>query len=72
MSELDCPVVLVAKTDKASHWPSVVVLDGAGRVRTFSSDRSDYVRADGWRMASAIAESREVGDTLKPCLLPCR
>ena len=72
MSELECPVVLVAKTDKASHWPSVVVRDGAGRVRTFSSDRSDYVRADGWRMASAIAESREVGDTLKPCLSPCR
>jgi len=72
MSELDCPVVLVAKTDKASRWPSVVVRDGAGRVRTFSSDRSDYVRADGWRMASAIAESREVGDTLKPCLSPCR
>ena len=45
MSELDCPVVLVAKTDKASRWPSIVVRDGAGRVRTISADRSDYVRA---------------------------
>jgi hypothetical protein len=71
-SELDCPVVLVAKTDKAAHWPSVVVRDGAGRVRTFAADRSDYVKADAWRMSSAIAESREVGDTLKPCPSPCR
>ena len=67
MSELDCPVVLIGKRDKASSLPSVVVRDGAGRVRTMSADNSD-----GWKIASAISESRDIGDTLKPCPSPCR
>ena len=70
MSELDCPVVLVAKTDKAALSPSVVVRDGAGRVRTLAYGSGDL--NDGWKIAAAIADSREVGDTLKPCLSPCR
>lgn len=70
MSELDCPVVLVAKTDKAVLMPSVVVRDGAGRVRTLAYGSGDF--NDGWKIAAAIADSREVGDTLKPCLSPCR
>lgn len=62
MSELDCPVILVAKSDKASNRPSIVVRDGAGRVRTMATDQSN-----GWRMPEAICHSRNVGDTLKPC-----
>ena len=70
MTELDCPVVLVAKTDKAVARPSVVVRDGAGRVRTLAHGSGDF--NDGWKIAAAIADSREVGDTLVPCLSPCR
>ena len=70
MSELDCPVVLLAKTDKAAPSPSVVVLDGAGRVRTLAYGPGDL--DDGWKIAAAIADSRDVGDTLKPCPSPCR
>lgn len=62
MSELDCPVVLIGKTDKASNLRSIVVRDGAGRVRTIAEDNYD-----GWKMPSAITESRNIGDTLKPC-----
>ena len=65
MSELDCPVVLVGKTDKASHRPSIVVRDGSGRVRTMATDNSN-----GWRMPEAISHSRNIGDTLKPCPSP--
>ena len=67
MSELDCPVVLIGKTDKASRIPSVVVRDGSGRVRTMSADSDD-----GYKMPGAIADSRNIGDTLKPCVSPCR
>jgi hypothetical protein len=67
MTELDCPVVLIGKTDKASLRPSIVVRDGAGRVRTMSANNGD-----GWKMPSAIAESRSIGDTLKPCVLAGR
>lgn len=62
MSELDCPVVLIGKTDKASNRPSIVVRDGAGRVRTMATDNGN-----GWRMPEAISASRIIGDTLKPC-----
>lgn len=67
MSELDCPVVLIGKTDKASRIPSVVVRDGSGRIRTMSADSGD-----GYKMPSAIADSRNIGDTLKPCVSHCR
>jgi hypothetical protein len=67
MSELECPVVLIGKTDKAARMPSIVVRDGAGRVRTMATDNGD-----GWRMPTSIADSRNIGDTLKPCISPCR
>ncbi len=63
MSELDCPVILIGKTDKAVDFPSVVVRDGRGRVRTFNHC-GNY---DSHGLPSAIADSRNIGDTLKPC-----
>jgi len=62
MSELECPVVLIGKTDKAVSSPSIVVEDAKGRVRTFAAGNGD-----GWKMSKAIAESRNIGDTLKTC-----
>lgn len=63
MTELDCPIILIGKTDKAVDSPAIVVRDAAGRVRTF-----EYVPMRGSSsMPQAISESREVGDTLKPC-----
>lgn len=63
MSELECPVILIGKTDKAVTYPSIVVRDAKGRVRTLAATGN----GDGWKMPSAIADSRNVGDTLKPC-----
>ena len=62
MSELDCPVILIGKTDKAVANPSIVVRDAAGRVRTLAATGSG-----GYAMPSAIADSRSIGDTLRPC-----
>ena len=65
MTELDCPVILEGKTDKAVDNPAIVVRDGKGRVRTFEYY---YEGARGFSdMPAAIASSREIGDTLKPC-----
>lgn len=64
MSELECPVILVGKTDKAVDFPSVVVRDGKGRVRTMVSNGA---LDDSHGFTSAIADSRNIGDTLKPC-----
>mgnify|MGYP001591518097 CR=1 FL=1 len=64
MSELECPVVLIGKTDKAAAYPSVIVRDAKGRVRTLAASEN----GDGWKMPRAIANSRIVGDTLKPCV----
>lgn len=68
LSELDCPVVLEAKTDKAVLNPTIVVRDGKGKIRTI-----EYMTGGGMgiccsNMATAISDSREVGDTLKPCV----
>jgi uncharacterized lipoprotein YehR (DUF1307 family) len=63
MSELECPVVLIGKTDKAVAYPSIVVRDAKGRIRTLAASGN----GDGWKMPSAIADSRNIGDTLKPC-----
>lgn len=57
MSELDCPIILVAKTDKATTFPGVVVRDANGLVRTFSFTS----------LPEAVQNSRNIGDTLKPC-----
>jgi len=62
MSELECPVILIGKTDKAVTYPSIVVRDSKGRIRTLG-----FGNGDGWKMPSAISDSRNVGDTLKPC-----
>ena len=64
MTELDCPVVLIGKTDKAVDEPAITVLDGSGRVRTMI-DLMNYNTDDG--LPNAIADSRQIGDTLKPC-----
>jgi 3-deoxy-D-arabino-heptulosonate 7-phosphate (DAHP) synthase len=62
MTELDCPVILIAKTDKGIDYHKVVVQDANGRIRTFASGAGD-----GYKLPNAIAESRNVGDTLKAC-----
>ncbi len=59
LTELDCPIILIAITDKAEEINTVVVRDNLGRVRTFS-------RRGG--LPQAISFSREIGDTLKPCI----
>lgn len=64
MTELECPVILIGKTDKAVNNPSIIVRDAKGRIRTMGG-RENY--ASTKYLAAAIADSREVGDTLKPC-----
>ncbi len=61
MSELECPVILIGKTDKSINYPSIIVRDGAKRIRTLGGVGSNVA------MSSSIADSREIGDTLKPC-----
>ena len=63
MTELDCPIILIGKTDKAVNYPAIVVRDASGRIRTFSYTPGH----DSSEMPEAIADSREIGDTLKPC-----
>lgn len=63
MTELDCPVILIAKTDKGIDYHKVVVQDAKGRIRTFAASGS----GDGYKLPNAIAQSRNVGDTLKAC-----
>lgn len=58
MSELVCPIILVSKTDKAVDQPTIVVRDGYGRVRTFTAT---------YGLPVSVADSRNVGDTLRPC-----
>ena len=65
MSELECPVILIGKTDKAVDYPSIVVRDAKGRIRTF--DHHYNGSSDSHSLPAAIADSRNVGDTLKPC-----
>jgi len=64
MTELDCPVILIGKTDKGSSLHRFVVRDGNGRIRTFASGSGD-----GYKLPNAIADSRNIGDTLKPCVV---
>lgn len=58
MSELTCPVILIGKTEPTTDYPSVIVRDAKGLVRTFHSSSG---------LPEAISQSRLVGDTLKPC-----
>jgi len=58
MTELDCPVILIAKNDKAEKRSAVVIRDNSGRVRTFET----Y-----YGLPQAVSHSRVIGDTLKPC-----
>lgn len=61
INELDCPIVLVAKIKDPVLYSAVVVKDGKGKIRTFS------YTVNAGNSANAIADSREVGDTLKSC-----
>ena len=63
MSELECPVILIGKTEKAVNYPAVVVRDNKGRIRTFICDGM----LDSRGFPAAISDSRKIGDTLKPC-----
>ena len=67
MTELDCPVILISKTDKAVNYPAITVRDGSGRVRTFERCEGGMSSRNCSDMAGSIADSRMVGDTLKPC-----
>lgn len=60
MTELKPPVILMAKTENAKLYSAIVVKDDNGRVATFS-----YIRDDG-SSALAVANTRQVGDTIKP------
>jgi hypothetical protein len=57
MSELKGPVVLIGKTSDAVSYPTIVVRDGHGLVRTFTDVNG---------LPQAISQSRMIGDTLKP------
>lgn len=63
MSELKCPIILIGKTDKTVEYPSIVVMGSEGRVRTMNSN--DFYATVA--MPKAIANSRDIGDTIKPC-----
>ena len=67
MTELDCPVILMSKTDKAVSYPAITVRDGSGRIRTFERCEGGMTSQTCSDMAGSIADSRMVGDTLKPC-----
>jgi hypothetical protein len=62
LTELECPVILIAKTDKGTVYHKFVVRDANGRIITFAAGNGD-----GYKLPNAIADSRNVGDTLKPC-----
>lgn len=62
LTELECPVILIAKTNKGTVYHKFVVRDAEGRIRTFARGNSD-----GYKLPHAIVDSRNVGDTLKPC-----
>jgi hypothetical protein len=62
LTELECPVILIAKTDKGTAYHKFVVRDAQGRIITFAAGNGD-----GYKLPNAIADSRNVGDTLKPC-----
>jgi len=66
MSELECPVILIAKTDKAVSRPAFTVKDGSGRIRTFEKCGNGFF-VDCSDMTSAFTDSRTIGDTLKAC-----
>ena len=67
MTELECPGILMSKTDKAVSDPAITVRDGAGRIRTFERCEGSMASGSCSDMAGSIADSRMVGDTLKPC-----
>lgn len=61
MSDLSCPVILIGKTINPKLYSSIVVKDGSGRIATFT-----FIRDQGTGLgAAAIADSREIGDTIK-------
>lgn len=66
MSELECPVILIGKTDLGEAYHKIVVRDVKGRIRTFCAGRG-VGGGNGYNFPAAIAQSRQVGDTLKPC-----
>ena len=61
VSEMTCPVVVVGKIMNPKIYSSIVVKDKTGRIATFSFVHDSGVSAE------AIAESRQVGDTIKNC-----
>lgn len=63
LSELECPVILIGKTDKAVDYPAITIRDNVGRVRTLAKNEGNQLSY----VAASIADSREIGDTLKPC-----
>ena len=67
MTELDCPVILISKTDKAVIMPSITVRDGSGRIRTFERCEGSLTDHSCSDFSGSVADSRMVGDTLKPC-----
>jgi dethiobiotin synthetase len=62
LTELKCPVILIAKTGKGTILHKIVVRDAHGRFKTFAASSGD-----GFKLPNAIANSINVGDTLKPC-----
>ena len=67
MTELECPVILMGKTEKAVSYPAITVIDGGGRVRTFQRCEGGMTPDNCSSFSGAIADSREIGDTLKAC-----
>ena len=66
MTELDCPVILIGKTEKAVNYATITVRDGSGRVRTFQKCARGLTDNCS-SMPNSISDSRMIGDTLKPC-----
>jgi len=67
MTELECPVILMGKTEKAVSYPAITVIDGAGRVRTMQAYDGGMSSHNCSSLPASIADSREIGDTLKVC-----
>lgn len=68
LTEMDCPVVLLAKTGKDEAMRGIVLMDGRGNITTmeFFTNSGNFSCCSD--LPIAINNSKEIGDTIKPCM----
>jgi hypothetical protein len=60
INQMQCPVIVFAKTHWKRYYQSVILLDGNGYKHVFEETVNDH-------FVNAIIDSRKVGDTLIRC-----